>query len=138
VLKVAKQLHQRGRHQTVDRENVHDELPDLRDVLLLVDEVPILEGVIPILAHLLQPLSDQIVLVHNGDLDVHFIRLGDAEHDDLLPEVLPGVLSQIVYAVHLLFLGEFLPRTETPVRCYKRLMKTDALLEVIGLPEKAG
>ena len=36
-LKVAKQIHQRGRHQTVDGENVHDELPDLRDVLLLVD-----------------------------------------------------------------------------------------------------
>jgi hypothetical protein len=49
-------------------------------------------------------------------LDVSLIRLGDAEHDDLLPEVSPGLLPQIVNAVLLLFLGEFLPRTESPVR----------------------
>ena len=113
---LAKQLHEGGRHQTVDCENVHDELPDLRDVLLLVDEVPLLEGVFPILAHLLQPLSIQIVLIHNCYLDVRLIRLGDAEHDDLLPEVPPGLLPQIVDAVLLLLLGEFLPRTEPPVR----------------------
>jgi hypothetical protein len=65
-------LHQGSSYQTIDRKCVHDELPDLRECLVLIDQVPLLEGVVPFLA--IKPiLIIEVIVVHHSHLDIRLV-----------------------------------------------------------------
>jgi hypothetical protein len=65
-------LHQWSSYQTIDRKCVHDEFPDLRECLVLIDQVPLLEGVVPFLA--IKPiLIIEVIVVHHSHLDIRFV-----------------------------------------------------------------
>jgi hypothetical protein len=101
----------------------------------LVDEIPLFEGVIPII-FIVSVMDEHVLVFQDRHLNVSLAALSDSEHDHLLPEVSPRLLPQIVYSILLLFFIEFIPWFELSLSGDKRIMKRKLPSKFIFLLEK--